>query len=55
MSERKSKILLVLGCQRSGTTLLAAMLGGHSEINMIFESTTDDVLKLIDGTPSSFI
>lgn len=47
MSERKSKILLLLGCQRSGTTLLAAMLGGHSEINMLFESTSDDVLKLI--------
>lgn len=47
MSKNKSQVLLVLGCQRSGTTLLAAMLGGHSEINMLFESQTKDVLKLI--------
>lgn len=42
-----SKLLLVVGCQRSGTTLLASMLGGHSEINMLFESTKTDVFKLI--------
>jgi len=42
-----NKLLLILGCQRSGTTLLASMLGRHSEVNMLFESTTDDVLKLI--------
>lgn len=47
MKERKSKVLIILGCQRSGTTLLAAMLGGHSEINMLFESTTKDTLQLI--------
>jgi hypothetical protein len=47
MENDKSKLLLVLGCQRSGTTLLAAMLGGHSEVNMLFESTTKDVLRLI--------
>lgn len=47
MSETKSKLLLLLGCQRSGTTLLASLLGGHSEINMLFESTTTDVTKLI--------
>ena len=41
------KLLLILGCQRSGTTLLASMLGRHSEINMLFESTSADVLKLI--------
>lgn len=39
--------LLVIGCQRSGTTLLSSMLGRHSEINMLFESTTKDVNKLI--------
>lgn len=42
-----SRLLLVLGVQRSGTTLLAAMLGRHSEINMLFESATDDVKRLI--------
>lgn len=39
--------LLILGCQRSGTTLLASMLGRHSEINMLFESTTKDVFNLM--------
>ncbi|NND93807.1 MAG: sulfotransferase [Flavobacteriales bacterium] len=39
--------LLILGCQRSGTTLLASMLGRHSEVNMLFESTSSDTLKLI--------
>lgn len=47
MNNNKSKLLLVIGCQRSGTTLLAAMLGRHSEINMLFESTTRDVFNLI--------
>lgn len=47
MKNEKANIILLLGCQRSGTTLLASMLGGHSEINMLFESTGDDVLKLI--------
>lgn len=47
MAEGKSKPLLILGCQRSGTTLLAAMLGGHSEINMLFESKTEDTFSLI--------
>lgn len=42
-----SRLLLVLGVQRSGTTLLAAMLGRHSEINMLFESTTKDAERLI--------
>lgn len=47
MENDKSKLLVVMGCQRSGTTLLAAMLGGHSEINMLFESTSNDIQKLI--------
>lgn len=42
-----SQLLLLVGCQRSGTTLLAAMLGGHSEINMLAESNKKDVLQLI--------
>lgn len=39
--------LLVLGCQRSGTTLLSSMLARHSEVNMLFESTSKDVTKLV--------
>ncbi|NVK26716.1 MAG: sulfotransferase [Flavobacteriia bacterium] len=42
-----AKILLVVGCQRSGTTLLASMLSRHSEINMLFESVTKDTLRLM--------
>jgi len=42
-----SKPILILGCQRSGTTLLASLLGRHQEINMLFESTTKDVFSLI--------
>lgn len=45
--ESRSKILLVVGCARSGTTLLASMLGRHSEINMLFESVTKDTIRLI--------
>jgi|TARA_B110000908_G_C10260745_1_gene459045 hypothetical protein len=47
MENNQSQPLLLLGCQRSGTTLLAAMLGGHSEINMLFESVTRDTFRLI--------
>ena len=45
MEKKKLKILLLLGCQRSGTSLLTAMLGRHSEINMLYESNTKDVFK----------
>ena len=41
------KLFVVIGLQRTGTTLLASMLGRHSEINMLFESVNKDVLKLI--------
>ena len=41
------KLFVVIGLQRTGTTLLASMLGRHSEINMLFESVTKDSLKLI--------
>jgi len=41
------KLFLVIGLQRTGTTLLASMLGRHPEINMLFESVTKDSLKLI--------
>ena len=47
MINKEANVLLVVGCQRSGTTLLASMLGRHSEINMLFESQGNDVLKLI--------
>jgi hypothetical protein len=41
------KLFIVIGLQRTGTTLLASMLGRHPEINMLFESVTKDSLKLI--------
>jgi len=41
------KLFVVVGLQRTGTTLLASMLGRHPEINMLFESVTKDSLKLI--------
>lgn len=41
------KALLIVGCQRSGTTLLASMLGRHSDVSMLFESTTSEVFKQI--------
>ena len=41
------KLFLVVGLQRTGTTLLSSMLGRHSEINMLFESVNHDVLNLI--------
>ena len=45
--KRESNLLVVIGLQRTGTTLLASMLGRHPEINMLFESVTKDSLKLI--------
>ena len=47
MSSAKGKLVLILGLQRTGTTLLASMLGGHSEVNMLFESTGSDTTSLI--------
>ena len=41
------KIFVIVGLQRTGTTLLSSMLGRHPEINMLFESVTKDSLKLI--------
>ena len=41
------KLFVVIGLQRTGTTLLASMLGRHPEVNMLFESVTKDSLKLI--------
>ncbi len=41
------KLFVVIGLQRTGTTLLASMLGRHPEINMLFESVSKDSLKLI--------
>ncbi len=45
--DNPSTLLLVIGCQRSGTSLLASMLGGHPEINMLYESTSTEVTKLL--------
>lgn len=39
--------LLILGCQRSGTSLLCSLLGAHSDINMLYESLSTDVFRLI--------
>ena len=41
------RLFVVIGLQRTGTTLLASLLGRHPEINMLFESVTKDSLKLI--------
>tara|TARA_B100001250_G_scaffold59724_1_gene46541 strand:+ start:9188 stop:9796 length:609 start_codon:yes stop_codon:yes gene_type:complete len=41
------RLFIVIGLQRTGTTLLASMLGRHPEINMLFESVTKDSLQLI--------
>ncbi len=41
------KLFVIVGLQRTGTTLLASMLGRNPEINMLFESVTKDSLKLI--------
>ena len=44
------KLLIVVGCQRSGTTLLASMLGRHPEICMINEPDKTEVFKLLGKT-----
>ena len=41
------KLFVIVGLQRTGTTLLASMLGRHPEINMLFESVTMDSLQLL--------
>ena len=41
------KLFVIVGLQRTGTTLLASMLGRHPDINMLFESVNKDSLKLI--------
>lgn len=41
-----TKKLLITGAARSGTSLLASLLGGHSQINMLSESFTEDINKL---------
>ena len=49
MSSAKGKLVLILGLQRTGTTLLASMLGGHSEVNMLFESIGSDKSAIAEG------
>lgn len=41
----KAKYVLVLGCQRSGTTILSACIGRHPDVSMMCESLSKDVLK----------
>jgi hypothetical protein len=43
----KSKYLLVVGAEHSGTSLLATLLGGHKDINMLSEDFHGNVKKLI--------
>lgn len=50
MNKREMKILLILGCRRSGTTLLASLMGAHSKINMINEGCYGEFEHLI-GKP----
>jgi hypothetical protein len=38
--------LLITGCARSGTSLLASLLGAHSQINMLSESYGKDINRL---------
>ncbi|MFQ5772658.1 MAG: sulfotransferase [bacterium] len=45
------KPFLVLGIQRSGTSLLAAYLGNHPDINMLLESKKKNVLNKPYGRP----
>jgi len=39
--------LLVTGCRRSGTTLLASLIGAHSDINMLNEAYDKSIDKLV--------
>jgi len=43
----KIQKLLIIGCRRSGTTLLGSLLGAHSQINMLNEAYGDEVSRLI--------
>lgn len=39
--------ILILGCIKSGTTLLASLLGAHSQINMFTEAYGDEINYLV--------
>ena len=55
MSSKASKVLsvipprfvIVVGCQRSGTTLMAQIIGAHPSVLLVDE--TDDVYKRMDS------
>lgn len=42
----EKQIVLIIGTQRGGTTILAALLGAHSKINAICEGLSPAALKL---------
>lgn len=42
---KRPQIILIIGCQRSGTSWLCSMIGAHSKINMSYESIDDSVMK----------
>lgn len=43
---QKPKQILIVGIQRSGTSLLASYLGAHSKINMLYEDIGKNIYKL---------
>jgi len=47
MKPMKPKKLLITGCHRSGTTLLASMIGSHSDIVVLNEEYFDGLEKVI--------
>ncbi len=42
----KRKYLLVIGIQRSGTSLLASYLGAHPDVNMLYENMEGNIVQL---------
>ncbi len=46
LEERKLQFVVILGHQRSGSSLLAAMLGKHPDVGMLYEAYTFDFFKL---------
>jgi len=50
----KRQKILVVGCRKGGTTLLASLLGSHSQINMASEIYSKEALKLY-GKPYAAI
>ncbi len=47
------KHLIIAGVPRSGTTLLASMIGSHPEVAMLIEDQDDAILRLAGSTVSA--